>query len=131
MLGRKIRTLLEVRREAKRPLLVGKVILVFLTIFTKSQASSPFEALNSAHLSMCQRDVRPSLQKRWRTMAFYIVSTVDSVIPSSCEMKYTPAFKPLHENRPSFESGPLGFHSTRGRKQRVSLTYLFVSEGSS
>ena len=38
----------EVSREAKRPLLVGKAILVFLSFFTKSQASSPFEALNSA-----------------------------------------------------------------------------------
>ena len=39
-------TLLEVNREAKRPLLVSTIILVFLSIFTKSQASSPFEALN-------------------------------------------------------------------------------------
>ena len=38
MLGRKIQTLLEVSREAKCPLLVGTVILVFLSIFTKSQA---------------------------------------------------------------------------------------------
>ena len=94
-LGRTIRTLLEVRREAKRPLLIGRVILVFLSVFTKSQASSPFEAMNSAHLSMCQKDVRPSVQKRWKIMAFYIVSTGDSVIPSSCEMKYEPAFKAL------------------------------------
>ena len=79
-----------------RPLLVGTVILVFLSIFPKSQASSPFEALNSAHLSKCQRDVRPSVQKRWRTMAFSRVSTGDLVIPSSCEMKDEPAFKPLH-----------------------------------
>ena len=78
-LGRKIRTLLGMRREAKRPVLVGTVILVFLSIFTKSQASSPFEALNSAHLSKCQRDVRPSVQKRLRTMAFSRVSTGDSV----------------------------------------------------
>ena len=101
MLGRKIRTLVEMRREAKRPLLVATVVLVFLSIFTKSQASSPFEALNSVQLSMCERDVRHSLQKRWRTMAFSIVSTVDSVIPSSCEMKYEPAFKPLQGN-PAF-----------------------------
>ena len=79
MLGMKIQTLLEVSREAKRPLLVGTVILVFLSIFTKRQASSPFEAMNSAHLSMCQTDVRPSVQKRWRTMAFSRVSTGDSV----------------------------------------------------
>ena len=69
-----------------------------LSIFTKSQASSPFEAMNSSHLSMCQKDVRPSVQKRWRTMAFSRVSTGYSVIPSSCEMKYDPAFKPLQGN---------------------------------
>ena len=84
-----------VSREAKRPLLVGRVILVFLSIFTKSQASSPFEALNSAHLSKSQIDVRPSVQKRLRTMAFSRVSTRDSDFPSSCEMKDEPAFKPL------------------------------------
>ena len=78
-LGRTIRTLLEVRREAKRPLLIGRVILVFLSILTKTQASSPFEAMNSAQLSMCQKDVRPSVQKSWRTMAFSRVSTGDSV----------------------------------------------------
>ena len=97
-LGRTGRTLLKVRREAKHPLLVGTVILVFLSIFTKSQASSPFEAINSAHLLMCQKDVRPSVQKRWRTMAFSRDSTGDSVILSSCEMKYEPAFKPLQGN---------------------------------
>ena len=42
------------RREAKRPLLVDTGIFVFLSIFTKGQASSPFEEINSAHLSMCQ-----------------------------------------------------------------------------
>ena len=89
------------RREAKRPLLVGTVILVFLSIFTKSQASSPFEAMNSEHLSMCQKDVRPSVQRRLRTMAFSRASTGDSVIPSSWEIKYEPAFKPLQGN-PAF-----------------------------
>ena len=95
MLVRKIQTLLEVSREAKRPLLVGTVILVFLSIFTKSQASSPFEALNSAHLSKSQMDVRASVQKRLRTMAFSRVSTGDSDIRSSREMKDEPAFKAL------------------------------------
>ena len=101
MLGRKIQTLLEVSQEAQRHLLVGTVILVFLSNFTKIQASSPFEALNSAHLLMSQKDVRPSVQKRCRTMAFSRVSTGDSVIPSTCEMKYKPAFKPLQGN-PAF-----------------------------
>ena len=92
MLGRKVQTLLEVIRDAKRPLLVGTVILVFLSIFTKSQASSHFEALNSVHLTKSQMDVRPSVQKTLRTMAFSRVSTGDSDIPSSCEMKDEPAF---------------------------------------
>ena len=49
----------------------------------------------SVHLSMFQKDVRPSVQKRWRTMVFSIVSTGDSVILSSCEIKYEPAIKAL------------------------------------
>ena len=101
MLGRKIQTLLEVSREAKLPLLVGTDILVFLSIFTKSQASSPFEALNSEPLSKSQMDVRPSVQKRLRTMAFSRFSTGDSDIPSSCEMKDEPAFKAL-QGKPAF-----------------------------
>ena len=89
------------RREAKRLLLVGTVILVFLSIIRRRQASSPFEALNSAQLLMCQMDVSPSVQKRWRAIDFSRVSTGESVIPSSCEMKYEPAFKPLQGN-PAF-----------------------------
>ena len=100
--------LLGVRREAKRPLLFGTVILVFLSIFTKSQASSPFEALNSAHHSKSQMDVRPSVQKRLRTMAFSRVSTAYSDIPSSYEMKDEPAFMHCRERPPSLESGISG-----------------------
>ena len=112
MLGKKIQTLLELSRQAKLPLLVGTVILVFLSIFPKSQASSPFETLNSAHLSKSQKDVRPSVQKRLRTIAFSRVSTGDSDIPSSCEMKDEPAFKAL-QGKPAFcELGHLGVHYT-------------------
>ena len=75
MLGRKIQLLLEVSREEKRPSLVGTVILVFLSIFKKSQASSPFETLNSAQILMSQMDVRPSVQKSLKTMASSRVST--------------------------------------------------------
>ena len=95
MLGRKIQTLPKVSLGAKLPILVGTVILVFLSIFTKRQASSPFEALNLAHYSKSQMDVRPSVQKRLRTIDFSRVSTGDSDIPSSCEMKDEPAFKAL------------------------------------
>ena len=76
-LGRKIRMPRDVRWESKRPLLVDTVILGFLSIFTKSQASSPFEALNFVCLSSCQRDVRPPVQKRWRPRAFSRVFTGD------------------------------------------------------
>ena len=87
--------------EAKLPLLIATVILVFLSIFTKNQASSPFEALNSAHLSKSQMDVRPSVQKRLRTLSFSRVSTGDSDMPSSWEMKDEPAFKAL-QGKPAF-----------------------------
>ena len=52
--GRIIRTLLQVRRETEGPFRVPTVILGFLSIFKKSQASPPFEALNSTCLSRCQ-----------------------------------------------------------------------------
>ena len=61
-LGRGIQTLFEVRWETEGPILVATVILGFLSIFKKSQAMSPFEALNSACLSRVQRDVRPPVQ---------------------------------------------------------------------
>ena len=86
---------LEVKKEVRPPFLIGTVILGFLSIFKKSQASSPFEALNSVHLSKCQRDVRTHVQNSWRTMAFSSVSKGDFNIPSSCEMKHEPAFKTL------------------------------------
>ena len=87
--------LLEVRQETKAHFLVETVILGLLSIFKKSQASSPFEALNSVCLSRYQSDVIPPIQMRRRTMAFSRVSTGDSDIPSSCEMKHKPKFKPL------------------------------------
>ena len=76
----------------------GTVILGFLTIFKKGQASSAFEALKSASLLMCQMDVRPLVQLRWKTRALCWVSTGDSDILSSFDMKDEPAFKPLHGN---------------------------------
>ena len=88
-------------QEAKPRLLEGTVILVFLSIFTKTHASSPFEALNSAHLLKSEMDVRPSVQKWLRFMAFSRDTTGDSDIPSSCEMKYEPAFKVL-QGKPAF-----------------------------
>ena len=85
----------------KSHFLVGTVILGFLSIFKKSQESSPFEALNSVYLSRYQSDVIPLIQMRRITMAFSRVSTGDSDIPSSCEMKQEPEFKTLQGN-PAF-----------------------------
>ena len=94
--------LLEVRQETKAHFLVGTVILGFLSIFKKSQASSRFEALNSPCLSRCQRDVIPPVQMRQRPTAFSRLSTGDSDIPSSCEMEDEPEFKPLQGNMAFF-----------------------------
>ena len=65
MLGRETEMLIEGRHETHSTFLVSTVILGFLSIFNKSQASSHFEALNSACLSRCQRDIRPPVQMRW------------------------------------------------------------------
>ena len=72
--------LLEVRWETKCPFLDATVILGFLSIFKKSQASSPFEALKSTCLSRYQMDVRPPVQMRRGPRAFSRVSTGDSDI---------------------------------------------------
>ena len=128
MVGRKIQTLLDVSREAKRTLLVGTVILVFLSIFMKSQASSPFEALNSAHLSKSQMDVRPSVQKWLRTVAFSRVSTGDSDILSSCELKDEPAFKAL-QGKPAFFSVRASRGALYLRQKTQSRSHIPISEG--
>ena len=78
------------------------MILGCHSIFKKSQASTPYEALNSVCLSRGQRDVRPRVQMRWTPAGFSRVSTGDSDLPSSCEMKDEPQFKPLQGNRPFF-----------------------------
>ena len=90
------------RQEIEFHFLVGRVILGFLSIFKKRQASSPFEALNSMCLSRCQIDVIPSVLMMRTTTAFSRVSPEDSDIPSSCEMKDEPEFKPLQGNSAFF-----------------------------
>ena len=90
------------RQEIEVHYLFGTVILGLLSIFKKSQASSPYEALNSVCLSRVQRDVRCPVQIRRKPMAFSRVSTGDSDMPSSCEIKDEPEFKPLQGNRAFF-----------------------------
>ena len=86
------------RQETEIHFLVGTVILGFLSIFKKSQASSPYETLNSLFLSRFQRDVRPPVQMMRKPMAFSRVSIGDSAMHSSCEKKDKPEFKPLQGN---------------------------------
>ena len=111
-LGRPIWTLLEVRRETQYPFPVATGILGFLSILKKSLASSPFEALNSECLSRCLMDVRTSVQMRRGLRAFSSVSTGDSDIPSSCEMKDDLHSSHCREIWPSLESEHLGVHTT-------------------
>ena len=94
-IGRAIGTLPKLRWDTQGPVPLATGILGFLSIFQRSQASSQFEALNSMWLFRCQRDGRPPFEMRWGSRAFSSVSTLDSDIPSSCEMKDEPAFKPL------------------------------------
>ena len=74
-LGRAIWMLLEVRWETQCAFPFSTGILGFLPIFKKSQASSPFEALNSVCLLICQRDVRPPVQMRRGPRFLSMVST--------------------------------------------------------
>ena len=89
------------RQETEFHFLVGTVILGFLSMFQKSQVSSPYEALNFVYLSMGQRDVRPPVQMSRTPTAFSRVTTGYSDISSSCEMKDDPEFKPVQGN-PAF-----------------------------
>ena len=100
----------------------------FLSIVKKRKASSPFEALNSVCLSRCQSDMILPVQMRRRPRAFSRDSTGDSDIPSSCDMKHEPKFKPLQGNPAFFWVRPLAVHSTLDRKHRVPLTNQLLRE---
>ena len=128
-LGSAIRMLLEVRWVTDGPFLVATVRLGFLLIFKYSQASSPFEALNSPCLLKCQSDARPHFQMRRGTRANSRDSTGDSDIPSSCEMKDEPAFKPL-QGIPTFflvRTRRCAFHL---RQQTQGPSHIPIGEGS-
>ena len=116
------------RQETKAHFLVGTVILGFLSIFKKSKASSPFEALNSVCLWRCQSDMIPPVQMSRRPTAFSRASTGDSDIPSSCELKHEPEFKPLQGNPAFFlvrvSRGP--FHL---RQETQCPSHIPIAEG--
>ena len=105
-----------------------QVIFGFLSIFKKSQVMSPFEALNCTCLSRCQRDVRPPVQMRWGSRAFSGISTGDSDISSSCEVKDEPVFKPLQGNPAFFpvRASQCPFHL---RQQTQGPSHIPIAEG--
>ena len=86
------------RQETEVHFLFGTVILGLLSIFKKSEASSPYEAFNSVSLSRGHRDVRPTVQMTLTPTAFSRAATRDSDMSSSCEMKDYPEFTPLQGN---------------------------------
>ena len=90
------------RQETEFHFLFGTVILGLLSIFKKSQASSPYEAFKSMCLSSGHSDVRPPVQRTLTPTAFSRVSTQDSDMSSSCEKKDEPEFKPLQGNQAFF-----------------------------
>ena len=118
------------KQETEVLLLVGTVILGFISIFKKCKSSSPFEALNSVCLSRCQSDAIPPAKMRRTRTAFSRDSTGDSHIPSSCDMKHEPKCKPLQGNPAFFWVRPLAVHFTWDRKHRDPLTYQWLRENS-
>ena len=90
------------RQEIEVHFIFGTVILGLLSIFKKSQALSPYEAFNSVCLSRGHRDVRPPVKMTLTPTASSRVSTRDSDMTSSCEMKDEPEFTPLQGNRAFF-----------------------------
>ena len=98
------------RSDTEDHFLFDKVILGFLAIFKKCQASSTFEAVKSKWPSSCQRDVRPLFEIMWRHRAFFRVSTGDSDILTFCDMHDDHALRLCREIWPSFESWHLGVH---------------------
>ena len=95
----------------------------------QGQAASPFEALNSACLSKVQRDVSPPVQMRRGPRAFSRVSTGDSDIPSSFEMKDEPALKPLQGN-PAFYRVRASQCPLHLRQQIQCPSHIHIVEGS-
>ena len=116
------------RQETEVHFLFGTVMLGLLSIFKKSQASSPYEAFNSVCLSRGHRDVRPPVQMTLTPTAFSRLSTQDSDMSSSCEMKDEPVFTPLQGNRAFFRvrafRGP--FHL---RQKTQGLSHIATAEG--
>ena len=127
--GRAIQTLLAVMQETQGTFLVPTLILGFLSIFNMCLSSSSTEALKTACLSKCQRDVRPPVQMRQGTRALSRVSTGGSDIPSFCEMKDESAFKLLQRN-PALFLGRVSRCPFHLRQQTQGPSHITIAKGS-
>ena len=80
-------------------------------------------------LPTCQRDVRTPVEMRRGPQTFSRVSPGDSDIPSSCEMKDEPAFKPQQGNTAFFRvrASWCQFHL---RQQTQGPSHIPIAEGS-
>ena len=97
--------LLEVRWENTRPFLVSRRILGFPSIFKKSQASSPFEALNFMSLSRFQMMLSPL--SRWGGELGFSLGSSQRVQTSLHLVRWKTSLHSSHfrEIRPYFWSG--------------------------
>ena len=120
--------LLDVKREIRPPFLVGTVILGFLSIFKKSQTSSPFEALIHVPFEVSRY---VSTLPRWGGHLGLSLSSPQGIHTSLHLVQWKMCLHLSHcrEIRPSFESGHLSIHSTWGSKLRDPLTYLLWWKG--
>ena len=73
-------------------------------------------------------DVRPPVQMRQGTRVFSRVSTEDSDIPSSCEMKDEPAFKPLQGNL-TLSLVRESWYPLHLRQQNQGPSHILIAEG--
>ena len=85
--------------------------------------------MNSACCLRGQSDLRPPIKKRLGPRSFSRVSTGESGIPSSCERKDEPAFKPLQGNLAFFQVtvSRCPFHV---RQQTQGSSHIPIAEGS-
>ena len=97
--------------------------------FQEESGIVPFEALNSACLSRCQRVVTPPIGMRHGPRAFSRESTRDSVIPSSCEMKDEPTFK-SEQGYPGFFRGRASWCPFHLRQHTQEPSHIPITERS-
>ena len=117
--------------KSNLPLLVGTIILVFLSIFTKCQASSLLKHWTQRNSRSLKWMWGPLSRRGWEL--WFSLGSPQRIQTSLHLVRWKKSLHLRHfrESRPSFESGNLQVHYTWGRKHRLTLTYLFLREGSS